>query len=213
MDHFTDSGDFVTVHNFAIFTVFFVPWQFGNLFRCINFLTFFLLPFHIFRNMSESNSCASLPRTGVSDSETVEGSIKPKRKKRRKKTVKSNLSRRQVEITKNLFYVLCAFLVCITPYLILLVFNDDGPLAAFAPYAAACLMVNNCINWIIYATKHPHFKVVFKCILTCKWREIPEPVGWLRDRGDGNKLCPCCWIFMTLETKPKNQYNAQNICW
>lgn len=145
-------------------------------------------------NLSESNSYASLPRTAASDSEAAEGSVKSKKrqKKKRRKTVKTNLSRRQVEITKNLFYVLCAFLVCITPYLILLVFDDDGPLAPFAPYAAACLMVNNCINWIIYATKHPHFKVVFRCILTCKWREIPEPVDWLRNRGDGSGLCPCC---------------------
>lgn len=147
-------------------------------------------------NLSESNSYASLPRSnGIEETESKEGAEakvpKKKKKTKRKKTVKSNLSRRQVEITKNLFYVLCAFLVCITPYLILLVFDDDGPLAPVAPYAACCLMINNCINWIIYATKHPHFKVVFRCILTCKWREIPEPADWLRDRGEGS-LCPCC---------------------
>lgn len=91
--------------------------------------------------------------------------------------VKTTISRRQVKITKNLFYVVCAFLVCVTPYLVLLVF-DDTVLAPFAPYAACFLITNNCINWMIYATNHPHFKVVFKCILTCDWEKIPEPVRW-----------------------------------
>ncbi|PIK46422.1 putative alpha-1A adrenergic receptor-like [Apostichopus japonicus] len=91
--------------------------------------------------------------------------------------VKTNLSRRQVKITKNLFYVLCAFMVCVTPYLILLIF-DDTFLAPFAPYAACFLITNSCINWMIYATKHPHFKEVFKCLLSCNWKDIPEPVRW-----------------------------------
>lgn len=91
--------------------------------------------------------------------------------------IKSNLSRRQLDITKNLFYVVCAFLVCITPYVILLIF-DDTYLAPFAPYAACFLVTNSCINWIIYATKHPHFKVVIRCLLKRQWDEIPEPVKW-----------------------------------
>ncbi|XP_001197036.2 alpha-1A adrenergic receptor [Strongylocentrotus purpuratus] len=79
--------------------------------------------------------------------------------------------RRQVEITKNLFYVVCAFLICLTPYSVCLLYDDSDP---FVPYAAAIVFCNSCINPIIYATKHPYFKKVFRCILTCKCSDIPE---------------------------------------
>lgn len=107
---------------------------------------------------------------------------------RRNRSIKTYLSKRQIEITKNLFYVLCAFIVCISPYLLILLL-DDKQGAHFVPYAATILMFNSCINWVIYATKHPHFKNTFKSILCCKWKTIPEPIESVRE---GRLLCMKC---------------------
>ncbi|XP_038045009.1 probable G-protein coupled receptor No18 [Patiria miniata] len=90
---------------------------------------------------------------------------------------KKRLSRRQVEITKNLFYVVCAFTVCILPYGIALLIPPSDPII---PWTAALFLVNSCINPIIYATKHPYFKQVFKLMLTCHCGKIPEQSDFLR---------------------------------
>ena len=81
------------------------------------------------------------------------------------------IRKRQVDVTKNLFYVICAYLVCLTPYVSLLVCPGGYELVM---YAAIILMFNSCINPFIYATKHPDFKKVFKCIIMLKFSEIPD---------------------------------------
>ncbi|XP_033626487.1 melatonin receptor type 1B-A-like [Asterias rubens] len=92
-------------------------------------------------------------------------------------STKKRLSRRQVEITKNLFYVVCAFVLCLTPYSTGLMIPG---LDHFVPYAGVILLLNSCVNPVIYAAKHPHFKTVFRYILTLKFSKIPEPSNFLR---------------------------------
>ncbi|XP_033632125.1 beta-1 adrenergic receptor-like [Asterias rubens] len=96
---------------------------------------------------------------------------------RRESSHRQSISRRQVEITKNLFYVVCAFFLCITPYCAALVIPKSEP---FIPWAGAIILLNSCINPVIYATKHPYFKQVIKAILCCKLSSIPEPSSCLR---------------------------------
>ncbi|XP_038044718.1 melatonin receptor type 1B-A-like [Patiria miniata] len=108
-----------------------------------------------------SESVATLRR-----SPTRQGSLDPARVKRS-----------QNEITKNMFYIVCAFLLCLTPFAICLFYDDSDP---FLPYAAAFLVFNSCVNPIIYATKHRDFKTVFRCILRRKWDSIPEPSDFLK---------------------------------
>lgn len=120
---------------------------------------------------------------------------------RRHRSIKTYLSKRQIEITKNLFYVLCAFLICISPYLFVLLL-DDKQGAPFVPYAATILMFNSCINWVIYATKHPYFKNIFKAILLCRWKTIPEPIDSVRE---GRLLCmKCRWRDAQMVREVKN---------
>ncbi|XP_022079997.1 G-protein coupled receptor moody-like [Acanthaster planci] len=96
----------------------------------------------------------------------------------RSRTVsRSRMSRRQTEITKNMFYIVCAFMLCLTPYAICLFFDDSDPAL---PYAAAILFINSCVNPFIYATKHPHFKTVFGCIFRRQWDHIPDPSDTLK---------------------------------
>ncbi|KAJ8025119.1 G-protein coupled receptor moody [Holothuria leucospilota] len=91
-------------------------------------------------------------------------------------SARKEISKRQVQITKNLFYVVCAFVLCLTPY---------ATLSSFAPknvviYTISAIFVNSCINPFVYATKHPHFKKVFKCILLCQLKNLPEPADFLK---------------------------------
>ena len=99
---------------------------------------------------------------------------------------RNRMSRRQYEITKNMFYVLCAFMLCLTPYAICLFFDDSDPAI---PYAAAILFINSCINPVIYAVKHPHFKTVFGCIFRRQWDHIPEPSDTLKRLIRGGNCC------------------------
>lgn len=79
------------------------------------------------------------------------------------------LLRRQITITKNMFYVVLAFLICATPYTICLVLPELNALL----YVGVLFLLNSCINPILYGVKHPHFRQVFKPLLTCRWSSVP----------------------------------------
>ena len=83
----------------------------------------------------------------------------------------------EVEITKNLFLVAVAFILCFTPYW-LTVAIPGGQHAVL--YTGIILGFNVFINPIIYSLKHPHFKVVVKAMIQWKWRDIPEPSALLQ---------------------------------
>ena len=89
----------------------------------------------------------------------------------------ANFTKRQVEITKNLFYVVCAFVACLAPFAIALVIPPSDPAI---PWTSMIVIFNSAINPIIYGAKHPHFKEVFRHMLRCRYHMIPEPSGCLR---------------------------------
>ena len=113
-------------------------------------------------------------RESTTNLETLRTELPPKRSL---DASKKRLSRRQVEITKNLFYVVCAFTICIAPYAVALLVPPSDPVI---PWTAALLLMNSCINPIIYATKHPYFKQVFRLMLRCQCGKIPEQSNFLR---------------------------------
>ncbi|XP_022091889.1 G-protein coupled receptor moody-like [Acanthaster planci] len=87
------------------------------------------------------------------------------------------ISRQQLQITKNLFFVFCAFTLCISPYFISLFIPTSEK---FALFGATILIFNSVVNPIIYAAKHPQFKKVLRPMLRCKLDKIPEPSKTLR---------------------------------
>ncbi|XP_038074136.1 alpha-1B adrenergic receptor-like [Patiria miniata] len=89
----------------------------------------------------------------------------------------ASFSKRQVEITKNLFYVVCAFVACLAPFAIALMIPPSDPVI---PWTGMIIIFNSGINPIIYGAKHPHFKEVFRHMLRCQYHMIPEPSGCLR---------------------------------
>ncbi|XP_071794201.1 beta-4C adrenergic receptor-like [Asterias amurensis] len=86
-------------------------------------------------------------------------------------------SKRQIKITKNLFYAMCAFIICLLPFAIALVIRNSDPVV---PWTGMIVLCNSAVNPVIYGVKHPHFRVVFRCMLRCRCYMIPEPSRCLR---------------------------------
>ncbi|XP_041456756.1 5-hydroxytryptamine receptor 1F-like [Lytechinus variegatus] len=90
---------------------------------------------------------------------------------------KKTISKKQIDITKNLCVVVVAFFICILPYTIHL---PTGIYDMRGTYFALLFMANACINPILYAVKHPHFKIIFSCMFRCKYSDIPMPTMGLK---------------------------------
>lgn len=97
-----------------------------------------------------------------------------------KKRAKDNLakiSEQELQITKNLFIVVCAFFLCFLVFFAANVVPNSGH---FVFYAALPTFANSAVNFFIYASRHPQFKVVLWCMITCRYADIPEPSDTLR---------------------------------
>ncbi|XP_072041863.1 uncharacterized protein [Amphiura filiformis] len=97
------------------------------------------------------------------------------------------LSDHEIEITKNMFYVVVAFLISFTPFTFCMIIDTSDP---FLPYATAVVFINSCINPIIYAIKHRNFKTTFRSIVRCRLGEIIPPSIVLRTLIDKG-VCGC----------------------
>ncbi|XP_033103216.1 melanopsin-like [Anneissia japonica] len=86
----------------------------------------------------------------------------------------------QIQVTKNLFCVVVVYVICVTPYGVNLLVSGVGSIKAI-PYTALLLILNSSLNPLIYATKHPNFKTVFKSILKCDLRRIPDRAYFIRN--------------------------------
>ncbi|XP_072030775.1 melatonin receptor type 1B-A-like [Amphiura filiformis] len=83
-----------------------------------------------------------------------------------------NIKREQLEITKNLFTVVCIFFICYLPYFIISVI-PGWTHAVY--YLKLLVLANSSLNPIVYSYKHPHFKDVIGKLLHCRYADIPEP--------------------------------------
>ncbi|KAJ8024387.1 Orexin receptor type 1 [Holothuria leucospilota] len=82
------------------------------------------------------------------------------------------VTQNQVDITKNLFYIFVAFLICFGPVVVSEAIDANDIVKS---YTSIIIVLNSCVNPIIYGIKHPHFRQILHCILSCSWSEIPEP--------------------------------------
>ncbi|XP_022096850.1 rhodopsin, GQ-coupled-like [Acanthaster planci] len=90
----------------------------------------------------------------------------------------NQLSKRQLAVTKNLFLVVCVFLVCLFPYFLVLAL--DSLAYEVLPFTAVLLLTNSFLNPIIYGTKHPDFRVEFSrlfnhCFGKCRSKKAKPP--------------------------------------
>ncbi|XP_071818268.1 melatonin receptor type 1B-B-like [Apostichopus japonicus] len=97
------------------------------------------------------------------------------------------VSKRQVRVTKNLFLIVCCYVLCITPYVV--VFSIPAA-RNLLPWGTVFFCVNSCINPIIYGLWHPNFNEIFKHILKCQFNEIPQKsqlLSWVSKSGPGKQ--------------------------
>ena len=89
----------------------------------------------------------------------------------------ASFSKMQVEITKNLFYVMCSFVALLGPFAIALMIPASDPVI---PWTGVLIIFNSAVNPVIYGAKHPNFKEVFRHIFRCRFHMIPEPSSCLQ---------------------------------
>ena len=71
------------------------------------------------------------------------------------------ISLQQIQITKNLFLVVCAFFICFVPISLIFVVGKPSPTVNdITWYFELLVFTNSAINFFIYASKHPDFKIV-----------------------------------------------------
>lgn len=78
----------------------------------------------------------------------------------------------QIQVTKNMFFIFCAFLICLTPHSICTLFG-----CAIERYTRCIVAFNSMVNPFIYGFNHPIFRQVFTSFFKC--RSIPEPSSFL----------------------------------
>ena len=86
---------------------------------------------------------------------------------------KKRIFQQQMKITKNLFTVVCGFLLCFLPYFIL-------TYQYILFYTRVITFANCAINFPIYSLRHPELKVVLRCMIQHSFDEIPEPSKFLK---------------------------------
>ncbi|XP_038045059.1 alpha-1D adrenergic receptor-like [Patiria miniata] len=87
------------------------------------------------------------------------------------RAMRRKLWKRQVDVTKNLLYIVLAFVVCLTPYFVTIIFSSDWS-RQLVPWAGGIMFCNSCVNPFIYATSHPVFKEAFGYMVRCQ--KIPR---------------------------------------
>ncbi|XP_071486396.1 G-protein coupled receptor moody-like [Diadema antillarum] len=88
------------------------------------------------------------------------------------------LSRREIDITKNLFIVVCSFFFFVLPYILCIL--TSRCYTQYFKYTASFLVVNSCTNPFIYCLKHPSFREVASCLIRGNISQIPHPSNWLK---------------------------------
>ena len=86
-------------------------------------------------------------------------------------------SLRQVKITKNLCCVVIVFFICVVPHTMLILFQVRH---IVIPYIGVVFVLSSNINPMLYAAKHPDFRVVFASMLHCNYQELPGPSRCLK---------------------------------
>ncbi|XP_030842287.1 rhodopsin, GQ-coupled-like [Strongylocentrotus purpuratus] len=75
------------------------------------------------------------------------------------------INRKEIEITKNLFMVVCVFMLCFLATIVNFFIPGSS---VFTLYSTMITFANSVVNPIIYGLKHPNFQEVFNQILCCR---------------------------------------------
>ncbi|XP_071501268.1 melatonin receptor type 1B-B-like [Diadema antillarum] len=92
-------------------------------------------------------------------------------------SMRMTIDKREIEITKNLFMVVCGYLICVLPNSFCVLF--ESCYMKHYKFTAVVYSVNSCINPFIYCFKQPLFRQISLCVFRRRWPDIPKPSPWL----------------------------------
>ena len=90
---------------------------------------------------------------------------------------RKKLDHQDVQITRNLFLIVCLFFGCFSPYFVSALIPGARRASSFASFA---ILGNSAINPLVYGLKQPNFKDVLLKIITCRYWEIADPSDLLK---------------------------------
>ena len=130
-------------------------------------------------NSTENNPQPRRPRLRTVSAAPV---MNPPHKRYRFRFGRNNI---ESKVTKNMFLVVIAFLICLFPMIIFVAFvksltNYSLGCTLVDAYVLIILSMNCAINPILYGWRHPLFRKIFMCIFHRKFSEIELPSPWLR---------------------------------
>ncbi|XP_072165299.1 G-protein coupled receptor moody-like [Diadema setosum] len=87
--------------------------------------------------------------------------------------MRAQINKREIEFTKNLFIIFCAFFCCFIPSSVAFSLQSGHRAVLFT---GILLLVNSCLNPFVYAFKHPQYKRAFNAIITCRVNHLQKAV-------------------------------------
>ncbi|XP_072171056.1 melatonin receptor type 1A-like [Diadema setosum] len=93
-------------------------------------------------------------------------------------SMRITLDKREIEITKNLFMVVCGYFICVLPNSFCVLF--ESCYLKHYKYTAVVYSINSCINPFIYCFKQPLFRQISLCVFRRRWSDIPKQSPWLQ---------------------------------
>ncbi|XP_022079890.1 melatonin receptor type 1B-A-like [Acanthaster planci] len=104
---------------------------------------------HIYRHSKRLRNPAASVQFMASESSQSQSAIPTTTVASAGRAQNSSITRYQTDITKNVFYIICAFVVCLGPFAVCPSFRGCDPAV---PYTAAILFANSCINPLLSST-------------------------------------------------------------
>ncbi|XP_041463830.1 rhodopsin, GQ-coupled-like [Lytechinus variegatus] len=123
----------------------------------VTMVFYFLLLYHILQHNKHFRDRYEADRT----SDEAKGQDSSPSSVSRPPMIKA-INRREIKITKNLFIVVCIFILCFLPIGVNLIIP-----VIYSFYGIILVLANSVVNPIVYGLRHPNFQEVFKNVLNC----------------------------------------------
>ncbi|XP_071814050.1 alpha-1A adrenergic receptor-like [Apostichopus japonicus] len=121
------------------------------------------------RRMKAHRYAQRTQRTTPGRLNTTSNSLDIETKNDKKTQAQSFITPVQIQVTKNMFIIFIALVVCFTPHTVCSILQE----CAIEEYTRTIAVANSIINPIIYGFKHPVFREVFTSLI--KRKDVPQP--------------------------------------
>ena len=104
----------------------------------------------------------------------------PSTRNERPNEERAHRDRLETKITQNMLVVVICFFVCNVP-ITLTFFPGKWLSPTVTMYFYTLYSLHSCVSPLVYASRHPVFRQVFRCMLSRDLRAVEQPSRWLRE--------------------------------